>query len=126
MSYQKPIKQHHDIISANELRQNNGLFSKIINKHMSKRKYTPRDSRYPKPSYETLLSWLDDESERRADLAKRLQCAEQYIAKNDWKIAKYDEHTAKMTANLPNNKLTAEQRSEAARKAIQARWAKNE
>ena len=38
------------------------------------------------------------------------------------KAKKWDDHTAKLTKNLPNGKMTAEQRSEAARKAVQARW----
>jgi hypothetical protein len=40
------------------------------------------------------------------------------------KARKWDEYTAKLSNNLPNKNLSAEQRSEAARKAVQARWAK--
>lgn len=40
------------------------------------------------------------------------------------KARKWDEYTSKLAKNLPNKKLNAKQRSEAARKAVQARWAK--
>ena len=42
------------------------------------------------------------------------------------KARKWDEYTAKLSNNLPNKNLSAEQRSEAARKAVQARWAKRQ
>lgn len=42
------------------------------------------------------------------------------------KARKWDEYTAKLSNNLPNKNLSAEQRSEAARKAVQARWAKKQ
>ena len=42
------------------------------------------------------------------------------------KVRKWDEYTAKLSNNLPNKNLSAEQRSEAARKAVQARWAKKQ
>lgn len=42
------------------------------------------------------------------------------------KARKWDEYTAKLANNLPNKNLSAEQRSEAARKAVQARWAKRQ
>lgn len=41
------------------------------------------------------------------------------------KAEKWDKHIKKLTENLPNSRLTPEQRSELARKAVQARWAKN-
>lgn len=40
------------------------------------------------------------------------------------KAKKWDDYTAKLSKNLPYKKMTAEERSEAARKAVQARWAK--
>lgn len=42
------------------------------------------------------------------------------------KARKWDEYTAKLSNNLPNKNLSAKQRSEAARKAVQARWAKKQ
>ena len=48
---------------------------------------------------------------------------EEYQALKE-KAKKWDERTAKLTKNLPNHRLTAEQRSEAARKAVDARWHK--
>lgn len=42
------------------------------------------------------------------------------------KARKWDEYIAKLSNNLPNKNLSAEQRSEAARKAVQARWAKKQ
>ena len=41
------------------------------------------------------------------------------------KAEKWDNHIANMTKNLPSQSMTAKERSEAARKAVQARWAKN-
>ena len=41
------------------------------------------------------------------------------------KAKKWDDHIANMTKNLPSQSMTAKERSEAARKAVQARWAKN-
>lgn len=41
------------------------------------------------------------------------------------KADKWDNHIANMTKNLPSQSMTAKERSEAARKAVQARWAKN-
>lgn len=40
------------------------------------------------------------------------------------KAAKWDAYTAKITKHLPNNRLSPKERSELARKAVQARWAK--
>ena len=40
------------------------------------------------------------------------------------KADKWDEYASKLTKNLPNKSLSAKQRSEAARRAVQARWAK--
>ena len=48
---------------------------------------------------------------------------EEYQALKE-KAKKWDEHIAKLTKNLPNQRMTAKQRSEAARKAVDVRWRK--
>ena len=48
---------------------------------------------------------------------------EEYEALKE-KAKKWDNHIAELTKNLPNKNMTAKQRSEAARKAVQARWNK--
>lgn len=40
------------------------------------------------------------------------------------KAEKWDAYTAKLAKNLPTLKLSPKERSELARKAVQARWAK--
>lgn len=40
------------------------------------------------------------------------------------KADKWDSYTAKLAKNLPTTKLSSKERSELARKAVQARWAK--
>lgn len=40
------------------------------------------------------------------------------------KADKWDSYTAKLAKNLPINKLNSKERSELARKAVTARWAK--
>lgn len=40
------------------------------------------------------------------------------------KADKWDAYTAKLAKNLPTAKLSSKERSELARKAVQARWAK--
>ena len=46
------------------------------------------------------------------------------IPKTEYKADKWDEYTSKLAKNLPNKSLSAKQRSEAARRAVRARWAK--